>query len=204
MTLEPIAIPKSVKANPLSPREIDLIDQTNDRIEAFMLADSAVIETFVPCDFQWLAQCLEWIDQQGLAAGTRFCELGSGFGVAAMLAALRGMTAVGIEIESALVHQSNRLAEDLGIAARFYCGTFVPSSMAGSLASSREVDHIAAGGDDVYDTTGIAFNEFDLFFAFPWPGEHEFYESLVDTCAAPGALLLTYGERAGMKLFRKP
>lgn len=203
MTLERIAIPKSIKANPLTPREIDLIDQVNDRIEAFMLGDSAVIETFVPCDFQWLAQCLDWIDQQRLAMGRRFCELGSGFGVAAMLAALRDMTAVGIEIEAALVDQSNRLAKDLGIAARFYCGTFVPSAMAGSLASSREVDHIATGGDDVYDATGIAFDAFDLFFAFPWPGEHEFYESLVDTAAAPGALLLTYNERAGMKLFRK-
>ncbi|EMI18302.1 hypothetical protein RMSM_04782 [Rhodopirellula maiorica SM1] len=204
MTLDPIAIPKSIKANPLSPRQIDLIDQTHDRIEAFMLADSAVIETFVPCDFQWLSQCLDWIKQQHMASGKRFCELGSGFGAAAMLAAMQGMTAVGIEIEPDLVAHSNRLAADLGINAQFYCGNFVPSSMAGSLASSREADHIATGGNDAYEAIGIAFNEFDLFFAFPWPGEHEFYKTLVDTCAAPGAMLLTYNERAGMKLFRKP
>ena len=46
-------------------------------------------------------------------------------------------------------------------------------------------------------------NDFDLFFAFPWPGEHVFFEAVFDDSAADGALLLTYRGREGMSLTRK-
>ena len=91
MTLQSIDVPDSIKKIPLTERADSLIDDANDRIEAFMLADQSVIENFVTCDFHLLAQSLAWIDQNHLLTGRRFCELGSGFGVAAMLAAIRGM-----------------------------------------------------------------------------------------------------------------
>jgi hypothetical protein len=46
-------------------------------------------------------------------------------------------------------------------------------------------------------------NDFDLFFAFPWPGEHVFFETVFEACTADGALLLTYRGREGMNLTRK-
>ncbi len=203
MTVQPIEIPDSIKEFPHSQHASNLIDDANDRIEAFMLADQAVIENFVTCDFHLVDQALSWIDQNHLLTGNRFCELGSGFGVAAMLAAIRGMESVGIEIESVLVEQSSDLAADLDVAAKFFCGSFVPRDAAEVLELDREIKHVETHGDDVYEEIGLAMDDFDLFFAFPWPGEHVFFEAVFDACAADGSLLLTYRGRDGMNLARK-
>lgn len=203
MTLQPVDIPDSIKEMRHSERAGSLIDCANDRIEAFMLADQEVIENFVTCDFHLVDQALAWIDQHHLRTGNRFCELGSGFGVAAMLAALRGMESVGIEVESVLVDQSNDLAEDLGVAAKFFCGSFVPRDVVGLSELAADIKHVETHEDDVYEEIGLAMNDFDLFFAFPWPGEHVFFEAIFEASAADGALLLTYRGREGMDLVRK-
>jgi len=49
----------------------------------------------------------------------------------------------------------------------------------------------------------LEMDEFDLFFAFPWPGEHQFFEAVFQAAAADNALLLTYRGRDGMHLLRK-
>lgn len=203
MTLQEIAVPESIKQFTLSPPALRLIDEANERIEAFMLADQTVIENFVTCDFHLLDQALHWIEQHHLLTGNRFCEWGSGFGVAAMLAAERGMETVGIEIESRLVEQSSRLADHLHIDARFYCGSFVPRDIAGVLELGADIEHVETHEGDVYDEIGLAVDDFDLFFAFPWPGEHMFFEAVFEACAADGSLLLTYRGREGMNLVRK-
>lgn len=202
MALQPIDVPDSIKNGPLSKRASSLIDDANDRIEAFMLADQKVIENFVTCDFHLVAQALQWIEENHLLTGNRFCELGSGFGVVAMLAAIRGMESVGIEIESVLVEQSNDLAEDLNVPAHFFCGSFVPRGTEVSEQVS-DVQNVVTEEDDVYEEIGLAMDDFDLFFAFPWPGEHTFFEAVFDACAADGSLLLTYRGREGMNLVRK-
>jgi hypothetical protein len=202
VTLQTIKIPDSIKNIPLSRQVNSLIDRANDRIEAFMLADQEVIENFVTCDFHLVAQALQWIETNHLLTGTRFCELGSGFGVVAMLAADRGMESVGIEIEKALVEQSNDLADDLELDAKFFCGSFVPR---GASVSERDSDvqNVVTEEDDIYEEIGLAMDDFDLFFAFPWPGEHTFFEAVLQACAADNAMLLTYRGREGMHLVRK-
>lgn len=203
MSLQPISIPEAIKSLPHSSAAIQVIDLANDRIEAFMLADDVVIENFVPCDFHLLDQALSWIDQNHLLAGGHFCELGSGFGVAAMLAAARGMESVGIEIEPTLVDQANRLAGQLGLSSRFYCGSFVPYNISGIVDISRDVEHVATIEGEVYEEIGLELDDFDLFFAFPWPGEEHFFESVFLKCASVNSLLLTYRGRNGMHLVRK-
>lgn len=203
MTVQSIEIPDSIRELPYSQHASDLIDRANDRIETFMLADQKVIENFVTCDFHLADQALSWIEHNHLLTGNRFCELGSGFGVVAMLAANRGMESVGIEIEPVLVEQSSNLADDLDVAAKFFCGSFVPRDAVEALEFDREIKHVETHGDDVYEEIGLAMDDFDLFFAFPWPGEHVFFEAVFDACAADGALLLTYRGRDGMNLVRK-
>ena len=203
MSLQSIAIPDSIKVIPHSDRAARLIDDANDRIEAFMLADQKVIENFVTCDFHLVDQSLTWIKENHLLTGNRFCEWGSGFGVVAMLAAIRAMESVGIEIEPVLVTQSSDLAGELEIAAKFFCGSFVPrdAELASELAS--DIEHVETEEGDLYDEIGLSIDDFDLFFAFPWPGEHPFFEAVFDEFAAEGALLLTYRGREGMNLVRK-
>ena len=203
MTLHPIDVPESIKKIPHSPRAIELIDEANDRIEAFMLSDQEVIENFVNCDFHLVDQALNWIMQNHLLAGNRFCELGSGFGVATMLAAIQGMEAIGIEIEACLAEQSSELADELQVPADFYCGSFIPRNVVGLEDLAADLKHVETDEGDVYQEIGLSMNDFDLFFAFPWPGEHTFFEAIFQACAADGALLLTYRGREGMNLVRK-
>jgi hypothetical protein len=203
MPLQKIDVPDSVKRLAYREHAEHLIDTANDAIEAFMLADLEVIENFVTCDFHLLDQTMTWIEDQHLLAGNRFCEWGAGFGVAAMLAALRGMEAVGIEVESRLVEQADLVANTLGNSARFYHGSFVPRGVAGLAEFACEVKNVDTDEDDTYDEIGYGLDEFDLFFAFPWPGEEGFFEHIFATCASDGALLLTYHGREGMRLSRQ-
>ena len=203
MALRPIEIPDSIHELAYAEGAEHLIDTANEAIEAFMLADQAVIEGFVTCDFHLLDQAITWIDQNHLLTGNRFCEFGAGFGVGAMLAALRGMESIGIEIEPRLVEQASNVAEQLGNEAQFYCGSFVPRGVEGLAALAVETEHVNLEEGDVYKLIGRDLNDFDLFFAFPWPGEHGFFEAIFDACAADGALLLTYRGREGMHLLGK-
>lgn len=201
--LQAIDIPDAIKHIDHTPAASRMIDTSNEQIEAFMLADQEVIENFVPCDFHLVDQALTWIEQNHLLSGNRFCEYGSGFGVAALLASMRGMEAVGIEIESVLVQQASDLANALGLSAKFYCGSFVPRDIAGLLELSSEMEHVDTQEGDIYEEMGLSPADFDLFFAFPWPGEHVFFEAVFQATAADGALLLSYRGRDGMHLLRK-
>ncbi len=209
MTLQTIDIPDSIKDLPHAREAAGLIDLANDRIETFMLANDRVTENFVPCDFHLLDQSLTWITQNNLLTGRRFCEFGSGFGVATLLAAVQQMDSVGIEIDSDLVDQSIDLCHAVGstesvdLTANFYCGSFIPRNTHGILELAKDMEHVDTHQGDVYQEIGLALEDFDLFFAFPWPGEHHFFEAVFQAGAATNALLLTYRGRDGMHLIRK-
>ncbi|MGB7347168.1 MAG: hypothetical protein WBD20_23295 [Pirellulaceae bacterium] len=201
--LQPIDIPDSIKQIDLGQTCERLIDTANDRIESFMLSDQKVIPNFVTCDFHLLAQALRWIDENHLCAGNRFMEWGSGFGVGVLLAALNGKESVGIEIEQVLCDEASRLSDAVDVRADFYCGSFVPHDVPGLLELSAEVKNVDTHEDDMYEYIGLEIEDFDLVFAFPWPGENGFFEAVFEACAADGALLLTYRGREGMHLLRK-
>lgn len=203
MTLQPIDIPEEIKTLACSADATRLIQLATEQIDAFMKDNDSVTQNFVRCDFRLLDQSLTWIEQNHLLTGQRFCELGSGFGVAALLASLRGMESVGIEIESYLVQQANDLAETLDLPAEFYCGSFVPHGISGIVELGSEVEHVEVHEDDVYEEIGLDMDDFDLFFAFPWPGEEHFFEAVFRAGAAVNSMLLTYRGRDGMHLVRK-
>jgi len=203
MPLNSIDIPGEISELTHASDAVQLIELATDRIEAFMLDNDSVTENFVRCDFQLLDQSLTWIEQNQLMAGNRFCELGSGFGVAALLASLRGMESIGIEIESYLVDQAGDLADALDLSAEFYCGSFVPRGISSIDDLGSEVEHVETHEGDVYEEIGLDMDDFDLFFAFPWPGEEHFFESVFEAGAADNSLLLTYRGKDGMHLVRK-
>jgi hypothetical protein len=203
LSLLPIPIPESIKEISCTAVAEQLIDHANERIEQFMLSDERVIENFVTCDFHLFDQALSWIRAEHHLIGNRCCELGSGFGVVAMLAAIQGLEAVGIEIESTLVDQSIALAEELHIGAEFYCGSFVPRDIPGLVDLASDMKHVETDEGDIFEEIGLGLDDFDLFFAFPWPGENDFFEAVFEAGAVDGALLLTYRGREGMHLLRK-
>ena len=203
MTLQAIEVPDVILELRPTRDAQRLIHLAHQKIETYTRSKRPAITNFVHCDFVLLYQALTWIASNRLLSGNRFCEWGSGFGVATLLSALQGMDAVGIEIEPYLVEQSCQLAEQLDLPASFYSGSFVPRDLSGILEWSCEVQHVSTEEDDVYDEMGHSLDEFDLFFAFPWPGEQGFFEAVFEQSAAESACLLSYRGRDGMHLMRK-
>ena len=60
----------------------------------------------------------------------------------------------------------------------------------------------ATGGACGYDELELELDDFDLIYAYPWPGEEDWLYELVRRHARPGALLLTYDVSEGFRLAR--
>ena len=187
-----IPVPESLALESPSPEAEQLIREAETRIGQFTRTRRPRIDNFVVCDFRLVHSALRWIVDQNLLCGESFCEWGSGFGVVTLLASLQGLSASGIEVEPSLVEQSELLSGDQGIEARFACGSFIPSDGAQYARFGEDIDHIETDSPGVYDDWDQEIADFDLFFAFPWPGEHHFWEMIFDRYANDGALVLTY------------
>lgn len=203
MALESIEIPTDIEQLPLSETATSLIAAGNERADTILNNWDTSFDNLVPSNFRLMDQSLTWIHQNHLLTGRRFCELGSGFGVATLLASLQNLEAIGIEIESELVEQACELADRFDLRADFYCGSFIPRDIDGVLEWACETERVVTDEDDVYEEVGMAFEDFDLFFTFPWPGDRPFFEAVFDAAAATNALLLMYDGRNGMQLMRK-
>ncbi len=189
---------------PVPPEVPQFIADARLRIDAFVESRLATpIPAFVPSDFALVYGALRYVADEHLTAGRRFCEWGSGAGVIACLAAMVGFEACGIEFEADLVDLSNRLAADYHLNVDFACGNLVPH---GGQKIAEEVDEfqwLAVGGADPYERLGLDIDDFDVVFAFPWPGEERVLSRLFDRFASDGALLMTYNDVEGIRLLRR-
>ncbi|MCR9232677.1 hypothetical protein [Gimesia chilikensis] len=191
------------------PEEIDIFLREADlRVNQFLENSSRRTTGFVPSDFKTVYHALQAIIDENLASGNLMCEWGSGFGVVASLASMLEFTACGIEVDQALVEASRRLADDFDLPVEFALGSFIPSG-AEFLAEEAYVDNNAAyswlitDAEDGYDELQCSLEDFDVVFAYPWPGEDYLISNLFEKYAAEGALLLTYDYPETMRLRRK-
>jgi len=182
--------------------------EVDDRIDRFMRNHPTWGSGFVPSDFVTVYHALRAIADSNLTTGRHFCEWGSGFGVVAMLAEMVGFRACGIEIDRDLVDEAHELASEFELAAEFIHGSFIPR---GSEACAEEayadndagVVWLVTETDDAYEELGLDPDDFDVLFAYPWPGEEDVIDRLFDRCASDGTLLLTYGQQNSVRLQRK-
>ena len=79
----------------------------------------------------------------------------------------------------------------------------MPRDLEGITELGRDMEHVEVHEGEVYEEIGLGLDDFDLFFAFPWPGEHTFFEAVFEAGAAVNSLLLSYRGRDGMHLIRK-
>ncbi len=191
------------------PNEIDTFLREADlRVSQFLENSQRRTSGFVPSDFKTVYLALQAIIDENLASGNLMCEWGSGFGVVASLASMLEFTACGIEVDQALVEASRRLADDFDLPVEFALGSFIPSG-AEFLAEEAYVDNNAAyswlitDAEDGYDELQCSLEDFDVVFAYPWPGEDYLISSLFEKYAAEGALLLTYDYPETVRLRRK-
>lgn len=194
--LEPkdIAVPTHVAA---------LLADAHERMEAMDNSMRVEIPAFVPSNFETVYRALVEIQAANLATGRRFIEWGSGIGVVACLASSVGFDAVGIEIEQKLVDIAEQLADDHDIAAQFVCGSFVPAGIVPRVDWIDGVAWLSTEGSDGHEELELDPDDFDLVFAYPWPGEEQVIFDLFVDVAAVGALLLTYHGMEGIRLQRK-
>ncbi len=199
-----VGVPVKPSEGALPERVAAFVRAANERIDTFN--DQRVkhpIVSFVPSDFEATWRMLDAIARGKLAPGRAFCEWGCGFAAVAGLAALAGFDACGIEIERDLVEEARRLAHDFALKVELARGNFVPQD-AGALADcNNEFTWLAEGGPDGHSVLRLDPDDFDLVFAYPWPGEEEVIYRLFEAFAAPEALLLTFHGQEGLRLDRK-
>ena len=173
------------------------------RIDQMEESEREAIPAFVPSDFGDVYRALQHVYHTRIATGRRFIEWGSGLGVVACMASLVGFDAVGIEIEPLLVKIARSLAERFEIEVQLACGSFVPSGAESLVDSAGEVTWLRTDVPDAYAELELDPDDFDLVFAYPWPGEEQVIFDLFKHCASVGALLLTYHSQDGVRLQRK-
>jgi len=190
---------------PAAPSEVAaFISDAQSRIDAFIESHlSEPVMAFVPSNFSLVYGALRQIADLHLAPGRLLCEWGSGAGVVTCLAEMVGFDACGIEFDADLVALSEQLADDYSLKSGFYRGNLVPHAGQGIAERVDEFEWLAVGGPDPYDQMDLDIDDFDVIFAYPWPGEQGVVEELFDRFAADGALLATYNGTEGIRLFRR-
>ena len=194
----------TVSDDELPPSVAAFLDEAEERIRTFQEElRGATIPAFVPSDFKMVYQALAAVKERNLAPGTLFLEWGSGFGVVAGLAALLGFDSHAIEINHDLMDGAEALSDDFGYQVEFARGTFVPEGGDGYLDQTNEFEWLSPGGACGYESLGLEADDFDVIFAYPWPGEEIVVENLFDRFGAEGALLVTYHGIEELRIRRK-
>lgn len=193
-----------IDEGPLPPEVEAYIEAAKIQIDHFHYKQKGKdIPAFVPSDFAATYRVLDAVLKAYVAPGNRFCEWGSGFGIAAGLASMLGCDACGIEIHQELVNEADRLAKHFGLVVQFVCGSLVPPGGEEIASQTFDFAWLNAASDRAYDELGLEPTDFDLIFAYPWPGEEQVIYDLFDRYAATGAVLITYHGLQGMRVQRK-
>ena len=183
----------------------NLVEKVSQRL--LVLTDGEH-RTYVGSELPAVDRALSRIQNEGLAPGPVFCEWGSGLGVAAALATMLGFESYGIEIEEPLVEAARDLAADFDLPVQFVQGSFIPAG-AEACAEQSYADNsseflwVVTDADAAYEELGLELADFDLVFAYPWPGDDSLLANLFNEHAAQEALLLTYDQFNSIQLRRK-
>ncbi|MCP5070932.1 MAG: hypothetical protein GY946_30580 [bacterium] len=161
------------------------------------------ITGFVACDFARVWQGLAHVKRAHLIPGNSFLEWGSGLGAVTCLASMLGFEASGIEISQPLVDASEELAAEYEVAAEFVCASYIPEGGEHLVLNEGDMTWIDTSGPSAYDDLGLDINDFDLIFAYPWPGEEHALLDLFEHYASRGAVFMTYNGVEDLRAVRK-
>ena len=196
-----VTVELKINAAPLPDQVAAFLAEADRRIERFAARQ---VHAFIPSDYVLVYDALRESAARAVAPGNAICEWGCGMGVVATLAAMLGYEACGIEINAELVDEARALADDFDQSVEFVCGNMIPTGGDGYADSaSSEMSWLSMGGHDAYDQLGLDVDDFDMVFAYPWPGEEDVIDNLFEHYAAVGAVLLTYHGIDGIRIQRK-
>ncbi len=193
--LAAVTIPTAIEA---------LVVEAEQRFQAWEVrTEDDPVYAFIPCDYRTVYRGLALVTERRLAPGRSFCEWGSGMGVVAMMAAALGWHAVGIEVEPDLVQASQDLAQHADLEVEFVPGSYVPEGSVVRPDAGAELAWLDDSAPPAYPELAMDPDDFDLIFAYPWPGEAEVIYELFEEHAAHGALLITFEGTEGVRLQRR-
>lgn len=175
----------------------ELLAASDELWEAFRARTTNRYHLVIPCDVLAARPVLAGLRSRA----STFLELGSATGAVTLLASRLGYEACGIEIEPWLLERSQELAERFAPEATLVEGTFVPEAFRDEVELLSAERLTPAEGACGYDALGLELDDFDLIYAYPWPGEEEWLLEMVRRHARPDALLLTYDASEGYRLF---
>ena len=107
-----------------------------------------------------------------------------------------------LEAVDALIAEGRRTIEHWRASAELVHGNFLPRGAA-ELAEDPTLPSLGHRGQDGYAQLGLALDDFAIVYAYPWPGEDDFHESVFDQYAASGALLMLFCGPNDIRLRRK-
>ncbi len=203
MTLETLKL--RVPAPELPGDVQSFLDAADERIEGFLRhRRDNPIHSYVSSDFPLAYTGLRALVESPILTGDRFCEWGSGFGIVTDLAAFLDLEAYGVEIEQDLVAEAEELAAAFEIPAQFACGNFIPGGDDNYRDNLGPSPYLEMEADPAYDELGLELDEFDVVYAYPWPGEERTLSDIFEHYAAPGAVLVLHHGLDGLIVKRKP
>ncbi|MDP6114196.1 MAG: hypothetical protein QGF00_19400 [Planctomycetota bacterium] len=179
----------------------EFLEEADRRIENFK--DPAKAMEFIPSDYDRVYCALRVLVDEDMTSGSNFCEWGSGFGVVAGLAALMEFDSYGIELNSELVIESQELLAEFGLDVEVACGSFIPQDSQSVADSMNDFAWLEVNAGSAHEELEIDPDEFDVIFAYPWPGEDRLLIKIFDKIASVGALFLTYHGIDDIRLRRK-
>ena len=153
---------------------------------------------FVPADYDVVRSLLSSLR----SPGRRFLEWGSATGIITIMADMMGFDAYGIEIDARLVATARDVASRHHSAARFVVGSFLP---AGYQFRNRDGDGrtgTIADGPSGYLELGLALEDFDVVFGYPWGGEEAVMLDVMQRYGRADALLLLYDSDNSARIYR--
>jgi len=147
-------VPLELSPVPWTPEAARFVADGRSRIPSVHCFD------FVPSDYE-----VAWYAMSHRKPG-RFCEWGSGLGIAVGLAELLGYEASGIELDRDLADASRRLLQDHGLRASITTGSYLELNV-----------------------------EADYYYVYGWPGQlHRLLERFATTTARHAQLWICYGQ----------
>jgi hypothetical protein len=192
LSIDPTSVPGDVRS---------FLREAERRIERFQI--HCHVPGFVSSEFIRAYRVIRALAVTELVPGNLFCEWGSGFGVVACLAAMLDFDACGIEIEGGLVDAARQLADDFGLAVEFVRGSFLPKSSAAHVNKGAGFAWLTADEGSAHEELGLAPDDFDVIFAYPWPDEEALTGVLFERYARLGAVLVTHHGDDHLRVRRK-
>ena len=154
---------------------------------------------FVPADYGVARKLLSSLQ----VPGRRFLEWGSATGIITIMADMMGFDAYGIEIDAALVATARDVAQRHHSNARFVAGSFLPTGYRYRPRDGDGRTGTIADGPSGYLALGLALEDFDVVFGYPWSGEEAVMLDVMQKYGRANALLLLYDSDNSLRVYER-